>query len=736
MTRRAARAWAAAIGVALLLADGALVLADDAVPVARAPEITVTAPRGLTSGGIAPLLELSPSDLQSYGVDSLSDLVDALKPLTRSSRSDGAPVVLINGHLAGLVEFANLPSDAVERVEVLPETVALQYGFSENQRVLNIVLREHYRAVPTKVSEGGATQGGDRTTQVDASLVRLNSEARVTALGSFQSSAKLLESDRGISQPDNLYRTLQPDKSEGKAAATVTGTLFGVSSSLEGSFDRTTTQSLQGAVEVTGAPTLLKQTAEANTVRFGAQLTGQLGRFVWGASASYSHLTTNSSGAIGLDDVGSLGFDRTNSALTTGGLQLSLSGRIATLPAGSVVANIKAGFGYQDFLSEGAYLGAPLARSNLKRTDGSASFNASLPITSHDGGVGAAAGDLSATVNLSFDDVSDFGALLSPSVGLDWSPTKKVYLNAIFTDHQTPPTVQQVLAPETVTPNVEMFDFINGRTVYVTLITGGAPNLRATEDRVASFGVSLGPFLGKTTFSAHYEQHRIRDAVGTLPPLTAAVEMAFPERFVHDADGTLIEIDNRSVSLQRQDMSDLKWGFNAWFPFGSQPKGGTSNRFEFSAFDTWVQKDEILIRDGIPPLNLLNGAPSTGAGGQPRHQIDLSALIYKDGLGAVLSSTWHSATSVDSSYLSELDALRFSALGTVNLRLFADLSRLPATHDQQWAHGMRVAFQVLNLFDRRQSVQDSAGLTPTAFAPGYLDPVGRTVWFTVRKAFQ
>jgi hypothetical protein len=33
----------------------------------------------------APLLELSPSELESYGVDSLSDLVDALKYLTCES---------------------------------------------------------------------------------------------------------------------------------------------------------------------------------------------------------------------------------------------------------------------------------------------------------------------------------------------------------------------------------------------------------------------------------------------------------------------------------------------------------------------------------------------------------------------------------------------------------------------------------------------------------------------------
>lgn len=140
--------------------------------------------------------------------------------------------------------------------------------------------------------------------------------------------------------------------------------------------------------------------------------------------------------------------------------------------------------------------------------------------------------------------------------------------------------------------------------MYVTSISGGAPNLRATDDRVTSFGLSLGPFLGKTTLSAHYEQHRTHDAVGVLPPLTTDVEDAFPERFIRDADGTLIELDNRSVNLRRQNLNDLKWGFNAWVPFGTSVKGSAPNRFEFSVFDTWYLKDEILIRDGIPTLNL------------------------------------------------------------------------------------------------------------------------------------
>ncbi|HEY0799341.1 MAG TPA: hypothetical protein VGD54_00745 [Steroidobacteraceae bacterium] len=555
-------------------------------------------------------------------------------------------------------------------------------------------------------------------------------------MGSFSNNSKLLESDRGIDQPDSIDRTLQPDKGEAKVAATISRSIFGVSSSLEGSFDRVTTKSLQGSVDSADGLVPLQQTANSNTARLAGQLTGQIGRFVWAALGSYSRLTTNSSGGIGLADAGNLSFDRTNSTLNAGGLQLSLSGRIATLPAGAVIANIRAGFGYQGFLSEDAYPGMAAARSNLVRTDRSASFNASLPIASRDNHVGAFAGDLSATVNISLEDVSTFGALLSQSYGLDWTPVPKVHFNAIFTDHEMPPTVQQVRSPPTVTPNVEMFDFVAGQTVYVTMISGGAPSLRATDDKQASFGVSLGPYFDKTMFSAHYEQHRTRDGVGTLPPLTADVELAFPDRFVRAAGGTLIEVDNRSVNLQRQNLNDLKWGFNAWFPFGAATTGGTPNRFEFSAFDTWVLKDEILIRDGIPRLNPLNGAPSNGAGGQPRHQIDWSALVYKDGLGAALNGTWKSATAVDGGNALMPDALRFSSLSTVGLRAFADLGRLPATHRQTWARGTRVAFQVLNLFDRRQSVRDPAGLTPLAFAPGYLDPVGRTVQLTIRKAFQ
>jgi hypothetical protein len=58
-----------------------LVLAADVPGTTPEPTsgIIVTIPRGSVSGGIEPLLELSPSELNSYGADSLSELVDALR---------------------------------------------------------------------------------------------------------------------------------------------------------------------------------------------------------------------------------------------------------------------------------------------------------------------------------------------------------------------------------------------------------------------------------------------------------------------------------------------------------------------------------------------------------------------------------------------------------------------------------------------------------------------------------
>jgi hypothetical protein len=703
------------------------------------PEIIVTTPRGSVSGGIEPLLELSPSELNSYGADSLSELVEALRPLTRSSRSDQMAVVLINGHLAGQTEFDNLPREAIERVEVLPESVALQYGFSENQRVLNFVLREHYSAVPVRATESGATEGGGQAIAADASLVRLNDEARVTLLASYKDNASLRDSDRGIEVPDSSYTTLLPDKTDTKVAATVSRSILGVSSSFEASYDVASTRSLQGLADTNSAAGEIEQpldeSSAVRTSRVALQLTGLLHDFVWGTTVYYMHVASRSTSDLGVASAGNMLIDRTESAFDIGNLQLSLSGPAASLPAGPVIANFKLGLQYQGFDTRDAEPGAALVASNLVRSVRSANVNASVPIANRDRGILPALGELSGTFNASLESVSDFGNLFSGSVGLDWHPVKKLHLDAIYTDHRAAPTVQQLRAPPIYTRNVESFDYITQQTVYLTEITGGNAVLAPTDSRQGSFGVSVGPFAGKTEFLAHYEESRISSAIGALPPTNAAVESAFPDRFVRDADGTLIEIDDRWVNLEREQVSDVKWGVNVWIPVGESQAMAMANRIEFSLFDTWYLRDVTLIRSGIPELNLLDGAPSDVTGGEPRHKIEFHTLYHRDGVGVLLAVAWRSPTVVGSGDPAAPNPIYFSSLGTADLRVFLDLGHLPWMRGASWAQGARASLAVTNLFDRRQTVHDADGATPTAFEPGFLDPLGRVLALTIRKVF-
>jgi hypothetical protein len=170
--------------------------------------------------------------------------------------------------------------------------------------------------------------------------------------------------------------------------------------------------------------------------------------------------------------------------------------------------------------------------------------------------------------------------------------------------------------------------------------------------------------------------------------------------------------------------------------FGGGRGGG---RLQLSLYHTWRFRDEILIREGVPVLDLLNGSATGSRGGTPQHEIDASAGLFKNGLGARLAVNWQSGTSVrggpDGRGGTNGD-LRFSPLMTVNLRLFADLGLQPKlVKAVPFFRGARVSVGFDNLFDQRLRVTDAAGTTPLSYQGAYIDPVGRSVRISFRKLF-
>ncbi len=163
--------------------------------------ITITStgkPYGAVLGDIPPEETFNAADVRAFGVSSIEDLLSELTPQTTSGLG-GDPVLLLNGRrISGMGEIRDIPTEAIQRVEILPEEVALKYGYSADQKVVNIVLRQRFRAQTVEGLVGAPTEGGQTSEQANYSRLRLNRDGRMNVAVKLQHSDQLLESDRDL----------------------------------------------------------------------------------------------------------------------------------------------------------------------------------------------------------------------------------------------------------------------------------------------------------------------------------------------------------------------------------------------------------------------------------------------------------------------------------------------------------------------------------------------------------
>ena len=565
----------------------------------------------------------------------------------------------------------------------------------------------------------------------------------------------------------------------------------------------------------------LVRDSDSWTGRLAAAFNGDVNGWRWSVTASHDHdeSRTLTDRSLDLSDSqarldaldpsfnpfavnalnGPLRQDRSGSNSDRSLIEAVANNRILDLPAGGLSTSFKLGLDHRDLESFTRTSGLEQTTS-LKRTEGTAQMSVDVPLTSRRRDVGAFLGDISLNGNVETNQLSDFGNLITWGGGLTWRPVEIAQFIASYTSEEGAPSIQQLGNPLVTTPNVRVFDYATGQTVEITRIDGGNPDLAADRRQVWKLGGRINP-IKNTDFSlqADYVRTKITGPISGFPTATAEIEAAFPQRFLRDADGQLLLIDNRPVNFQRSDKSELRWGFNfserleptkseraamerrraefeklraeaqasgkpipgvpAWMqqrPQGAPPAGGPpagpgggprgpmmgggmgEGRFQLSLFHTWRFTDTILIRDGVPELDLLNGSATGSSGGVPRHLLEARAAINKNGLGARVSANWQSGTDVlvNPGGAPANDDLHFSGLTTVNLRLWADLGqRFDLVRKAPWLRGTRISFGVDNLFDDRIDVRSRAGDTPVNYQPDLIDPVGRRVEVSIRKLF-
>src|SRR3982751_593681 len=128
-------------------------------------------------------------------------------------------------------------------------------------------------------------------------------------------------------------------------------------------------------------------------------------------------------------------------------------------------------------------------------------------------------------------------------------------------------------------------------------------------------------------------------------------------------------------------------------------------------------------------------APGPG-GGTPGHRGEAQAGWSNNGFGARIGANWRSGTEVDAATPTGSNNLRFSPVGTFDLRLFANFGDQPElTVKHPWLRGSSLRLDVTNVFNARPSVRDAFGNVPLNYQSDLLDPLGRTVMISFRKLF-
>lgn len=756
--------------------------------------------RGAVPGDVKPELTLNPADIRAYGVGSLAELLTELEPQTRSGRGrdGGAPVLLLSGRrISSFGEIRDIPPEAIERVEILPEEAALKLGYRADQRVVNIVLRRRFRSITAEVDGTIATAGGRDGQDVELSMLRLNPNGRVNLDVEYERDSSLLESERDIVQDaanprtDSQFRTLQPDRQSLTMNGVVSRNIGKVAATANFRMEQNWADSLLG-LPIAGGTDPLRRSNDSNTLHGGISLNGDLSpTWRWSATGNWDRVESRT-----LTDRDTGLTDWARSISNVASVDALVNGAVADLPAGAISTSLRVAGRTSGLTSESRRAGV-FADTDIGRDSGSVRANLDLPIASRSKAVLSPLGNLSLNANAEVEQLSDFGTLVTYGYGANWSPVDGVRLIASFTEEEGAPSAQQLGNPTVATPNVRVFDFARGETVDITRIDGGNAGLIADNRSVMKLGANLRPFAADLTLNIDYTKSTIRNPISSFPTATAEIEAAFPDRFERDGSGQLIRIDNRPINFERSEREQIRWGLNFSAPissplaraameaaqarraeraaaresgegqpgqegapsgagerprgpggprfgggrgpgrggFGGRGGGGAGGRLQFGVYHTIALTDRVEIRDGLPALDLLNGSATGSRGGSPRHQVEIRGGVVRDGTGLRLNADWQSATRVNGGATGGQE-LRFDDFATVNLRLFATLGpQFKFVRDNRWLAGTRVTLSVSNLFDNRLNVTDASGATPLGYQPALLDPVGRTVRISVRKLF-
>jgi hypothetical protein len=539
--------------------------------------VTGARPRGSVVGDIPPEDTLDSRDVRATGATNITELLDALAPQIGSTqgRGGGSPVLLLNGQrISGFRELRDIPTEAISRVEILPEEVALKYGYRADQKVVNIVLRERFRSTVAQVGGGAATDGGYASASGDLTRLMINRAGRTQFNLHAEGNSMLTEAERDIilTQPSPIgndqdalaARSLIGTKRDVRGSTVINRTVLGnVAGTLNAEVEHSEGRSLIGLGDTLLVP--LARNTSSNSAHLGTTLSWDKAQWHWNVTgnADWERDLTGT-------DRDNIDFprDRARETTTSADLTGTANGNLFKLPAGDASSTVRVGVDTVHLDTERRAAGV-INGNDLSRTSGTGSVSVDLPISRRKRDFDAL-GNLTVNANAEVNQLSDFGTLTKYGAGANWSPVDRLNFLTSWTREEGAPTINQLGDPVLETPGTRIFDFTTGQTVLVTAVTGGNPDLKADKRTVFKLGGYWQPSSNTDLrLRADYVHQTIDRPVSNLN-VTQTIEAAFPDRFERDANGQLVRVDLRPVNFDNSRRDTLRVGFDFSKPLKSR----------------------------------------------------------------------------------------------------------------------------------------------------------------------
>ncbi len=682
-------------------------------------------------------------DISFYGFNSVGEVVDEVT--SRVGRSPDDVIFLVNGQrVSGLSDVADFPAEAIERIELFPQGAATEVGGVGNQRVVNVRLKPATTIYLANTKLAAATDGGFARYDGELSFTQIQGRRRLNLALQLRGNDALLESERDITQVSTAasdlgdFRTLLPKNNEILLRGNFSDAISPNLNALVGTrFLQRGTDSLLG-IDADGGP--LTQNSQLTSLNTNAVVTGQFSEWLVTANASYGITRRRTlTDGVGAAPVTALQQRPITAVLQRIAGDLSVTRPVMQLLAGPLTVTSRGRFSRDSVDAGGTSFSQALHQFGGGIT---------IPLTSNDRGPIKGIGAIDLGIDASLSDYSGIESFSNSIFTMNWRPADWLRVSGSLSTGQTPPSAELLSAPLITTPGTRYFDPLLNETIDVISIMGGNPDLLTQDDENRRIAIEIRPRMSRlSAFTVEYTSIRNRDIITAAPPANTLLLDAFPERFGRDATGRLIGVDFRPLNFARKSEEKLRYAFELSFERGAnedlasleadvdQPRRIViPKRLQILFSHAIVLGNEIVVASEFEAIDLLSpSALGFGGGGLSRHEIDLTARYGEQGIGAELSARYSSAGFFNVIDESGVEALRFSALSTADMRFFIEGSRISS--EENFLNGMRFTLAVRNITNSRQSVRDSDGLTPLLYQLAYRDPTGRLVEVSFRKRF-